>query len=322
MQRTSPTAFWAVVLIGLGVLLLIANLTNAWNLVCPLFLIGVGVLFLLGGLPRVFFSAPDVKTERFSAPIDGATSARVDLGLSVGEARITALADAETLIDANLTYVGNIDFAASGDAEKTVRLRQTWDHFLGWLNPANWFHAPMELKWDIGLSPHVPMTLEVAGGVGKSWLDLYSLQVSDLRVSGGTGRLEMVLPAVSAGYTATVTGGTGSVDVKVPDGASVGMSLSGGTGAIRLSVGEGAAVNARITGGTGRVTVEVPRDAAVHLKAQTGVGSIAVPPHFARLAGGEQFVGQSGVWETPNFSQAERQITIEFSGGVGGLTVQ
>ena len=321
MRRGSQAQFWAVVLIVLGVIFLLVNLIpNAWSLVCPLALIGAG-LFLLLGRNVAAFSASEVKTDRFTALLAGTTSAQVELGLSVGESHIHALSDAGNLIDANLTYIGAIDFTVTGEAEKSVCLRQKWDDFLRWLNPANWFRSPVRLRWDIGLSPHVPMTLAVSGGTGNVQLDLRELNLSDFHLSGGTGRVYAALPGSSAGYTAQIAGGTGNLNVEIPDGASVGLSLSGGTGAVRLNIGADAAVNAHLTGGTGLTTLDLPRDAAVHLSARTGVGSITVPPHFVRLTGGEHVVGQSGVWETPNFSEAARQISIEFTGGVGGLVV-
>lgn len=320
--RSSSTQFWAIVLIGLGVVLLLGSLIpNLWGLLWPLFLVALG-LYLLLGRGRVMFGSPDLKTDRFSAPLAGVTSARVELGLPVGETDIHTLADAENLIDAELTYVGEIDFAVSGEAEKTVRLRQAEGFSWNWLNPANWFSGGPRPRWSIGLSPHVPMSLSVSGGVGASRLDLRALQVTNLDISTGTGAMSLVMPGVSDGYQARLSGGVGEMRAEIPDGATVGLSLSGGVGSVTLQIGAGAAINARITGGAGRVYVDVPPDAAVRLEASTGLGDIAVPGRFARLSGAEGGVGQSGVWETPGFAEAARPIAIHFSGGVGGLAVR
>ncbi len=55
----------------------------------------------------------------------------------------------------------------------------------------------------------------------------------------------------------------------------------------------------------------------------TGVGEINLPESYARVSGdSEKFVGESGVWETNNFNNADQKITIEFEGGVGGLTIR
>lgn len=321
MSRRSSSMFWPILLIGLGVIFLLANLIpNIWSLVCPLALIGAGLFMLFGS---GVIPAGETRTDRFTAPVGGATSAQVDIGLSVGEGHVYALADSDNLIDAEVTYVGAMDFAVSGETEKRVRLRQAAGSFWGWLNPAQWVSgAGRALRWHVGLSPRVPMALTVSGGVGRSQLDLRALRVTDLHIGGGAGEMSAVLPAPEAGYTALINGGTGRLEIEAPDGASVGMRVTGGAGAVALRIGEGAAVNAHVSGGVGQVVIEVPRDAAVRLRAQTGLGGISVPAHFVRLSGGETSVAASGAWETPGFDAAERQIDIEFSGGVGGLTVR
>ncbi|MBE0689872.1 MAG: hypothetical protein IH587_07100, partial [Anaerolineae bacterium] len=65
-----------------------------------------------------------VKEGEFNAPIDGAQSAHVRLDCSVGKCIIRPLTNLDNLIEADLTYVGDINFVVSGEAEKSVTLSQ------------------------------------------------------------------------------------------------------------------------------------------------------------------------------------------------------
>jgi len=62
--------------------------------------------------------------------------------------------------------------------------------------------------------------------------------------------------------------------------------------------------------------------AAVRIKGDSGLGGIHVPSHFMRVKKGDDFISQSGVWETEGFAVAARQIIIHYSGGIGGLKVE
>ena len=73
----------------------------------------------------------------------------------------------------------------------------------------------------------------------------------------------------------------------------------------------------------GEVTIKLPEDAAVRLDASIGVGRVQVPSNFRKISGGDSdFVGEDGVWETAGFDSADRQISIHFNGGVGGLILR
>ena len=65
----------------------------------------------------------------------------------------------------------------------------------------------------------------------------------------------------------------------------------------------------------------MPGNAAVRVEASTGIGSIHMPRHFVQIKGGSEFIGTSGVWETPDYAGAANKINIKYDGGVGKLTV-
>lgn len=264
----------------------------------------------------------DVKTSHFSEPIGGATSARVRLDLAAGETTINTLDPAsDMLLEAEITHIGEITFAASGETEKVVSLSQS-------ANAGEWFRhvfafigTGQRLRWNVGLTPNIPVDLAVNGGVGRSTFDLSALKTQAITINGGAGEVILTLPAVE-GYRAAINGGVGRSDVTVPAGASVELALRMGTGEINLEVGEGAAVTATINGGVGALNLRLPAGAAARIEGKAGIGDIAVPARFARLSGGGEFLSKSGVWQTADYETAERRISIRYEGGIGALNVR
>lgn len=327
--------FWPLVLIGGGVIWLLANLGvlsaasisvlfRLWPLI--LIIIGLDLLFgrrspAIGGLigigaiaaiillmlvgPSLGWAADvEVKSASFSEPKDDAASARVEVNVGVGELNVTPLVDSNNLFEADAKYIGEIEFKHEGGAEKFVSLSQRSDNadfgfgFFGFLfnTEAN------RLMWDVRLSPDVPLELTINTGTGGTALALESLQLSGLKVNAGTGGITLALPRMDESYRVEISAGTGGGTVSIPEGAALRLHASSGTGGF---------------------TFDVPDNAAVRLVGSTGTGSISVPASFMKVSGDEEgVVGDRGTWETAGFESAARQIIIEFEGGTGGLTVR
>ncbi len=247
-------------------------------------------------------STPTLKTDRFSAPLDGTTSAHIHLGLSAGEMTVRAASDPTSLIDAEVTYLGEIDFRVLGDAEKSVVLSQKVEWMLEWFNPANW-SAVSDLRWTVNLSPVVPLRLEINGGAGRCHFDLSGLNLTALTVNGGAGEIDLTLPALDRSYEA---------------------SINGGLGEIKIAIAPGAALNLNVRSGVGSVVINTPDDAAVHVDARLGLGETQAGTRFTRVGGSESDLpfAQHSVWETPGFAGVARSITIRYEGGVGSLNVR
>lgn len=263
----------------------------------------------------------EIKHGHFSEPVGEATSARVRIDFSVGESTVTALNTSDNLIEADLTYVGEIEMKATGEQEKVVHLSQMAGA-AEWLRSAvGWIGSGQRLRWDIALTPNIPLNLDLHGGAGRSTLDLSALQLTGLNLGAGAGEFVLHLPGGK--YNARYSGGVGRSTISVPSGADIDLNVSSGAGEVNLDIGEGAAVNARISGGVGQCNVSVPADAAVRLEARTGIGSINAGARLQRLsASGGEFWDKGGVWETANYETAERKIVIHFEGGVGALNVR
>ena len=258
----------------------------------------------MGERLRQFFSdmageEVEVKSAELSAPREGATSARIEIDFSVGSASVTALAaDSDKLFEAQINYIGEYAFEISGGAERVVSLRQKgrFPRDIGRI-----IGKHKDLHWDIGLAPNLPYQLSMKGGIGETDIDLSNLLVDAIKLETGVGKVVLTLPAQDKSFAASIDGGVGKTDVVIPAG-------SGG----KLNV----------SGGVGEVIVTVAADAAARLVADAGIGKVNLPESFTRVKGEDHFVGVSGVWESADFAEADKQIYIDFNGGVGSFSLE
>jgi hypothetical protein len=246
------------------------------------------------------FDETSLKTFDFNAPLDNATTANVELEMSVGESRVYALEpDNPMLIAAHLKYLGALAFGVHGDVQRQAYLRQATQLTVGWVNPIHWATRP---GWDVGLSSGVPLDLRVQAGVGDAELNLVGLQLQSLRVDGNIGAVAITLPSVGHSYPATIRGAAGAVALNVPDGAAGTVNVRGGVGGLAVTIGANAAVRVNVSGGLGRVVME---------------------PGFNRLEAAVPVLPNTGVWETASYASATRRVEIDVADGlVGNISVR
>ena len=243
----------------------------------------------------------DIELEKaeLDVPLDGATSAEVKVNFSVGRANVIALAhDSDNAFEAEITYVGEYEFDVSGTEEKKISLRQKGSFPRGF---GRIFGNAEELIWNIALSQQIPYALTLSGGVGETDIDLTNLTVTKLRMETGVGKVTLTMPIQDAPIEASINGGVGKTDVIVPAGVSGKLKIEGGVGA---------------------VDVIVAPHAAIRVKANAGLGGINLPKAFKQTKGTGNFIGMSGVWETPNYTDSDQQIDITYAGGVGSFRLK
>lgn len=260
-----------------------------------------------------------VKTDHFEAPLGTAASARVRLDLTVGRSTVTPLADSANLIEADLTYVGEIDFNVGGETEKVVSLSQTRATADWFRNIFGWIGSGQELHWDIGLTPQIPIDLEIHNGVGQCQFDLSTLQLSALHINGGAGEIRATLPAGQ--YPVRIDSGVGQTNLTIPSGAVIELNMGAGTGEINLDIGADTDVTARIRGGVGAVNVRLAETTAARVEYSPGLGGAHVNSRLYRVKGGDGW-NQGGIWQTSDYDTADHKVYIRFDGGVGGLNVR
>ena len=322
--------FWPILLIGVGMLWLLANLEiiprDGWLVLLrfwPVLLIGIGLDIMIGRQSALIGGAigvgvvalalvlvvagpklgltpeADVTTDVLAEPLGSTETARIELDLSVGSTDIAALEDSTNLLEAEITHLGELDYSVGGEANKTIRLSER-EHTFGfdWID----IFDDVDLRWEVYLAPGVPLDININGGVGEARLDFRQLDITKLDIDSGVGDMTVFLPATGSSY---------EIDVDV------------GVGRVELRLEEGIDAVLKIDGGVGDMVVVVPKGVGVRFEGDIGVGNLNVPSSFDRLRyDDDNFLGESGTWESANYDDAAHRVTIDFDGGVGDFSIR
>jgi len=247
----------------------------------------------------------EVQEAHFEAELDGAQSAKIQVDLGLSLLNIAALdADSTQLATVDMTYVGDVQFDVNGEAEKTVSLTQKHPKrdVVGSLKRAVKSMSMREdIKAELRLSPAVPLSLDIDAGVAPSTVDLTGLTVTSIDLDCGVGTMNLTLPHSDTDYRASIDSGVGSTDIAVPDGTPLHLDINAGVGSLNLYL---------------------PDNVAARLTINGGLGGVSIPDYFDKVQSGDEFLTKSGVWETAGFAVAEKQVFVDFAGGVGNFKVR
>ena len=247
----------------------------------------------------------EIYESHFTASKDAATSARVKVNFAAGKNFLSALdVGSEHLVEANLTHVGEIEFSEEGEDTKTVTIKQKGKMKdiatpikQGFRLAAN----SNAIEWNVQLSPDVPLSLDVNGGVGPTKVDMTGLTVRNMKFDAGVGQFILILPEQDEEIDLDMNTGVGETKVYLPENINA---------------------NVEIKAGVGSVDVTIPPNAAVQIRANSGLGSIDVPKSLRRMSKKGDFIETGGLWQSEGFDLAERRIVIRYKGGVGSFRVR
>lgn len=270
-------------------------------------LIGVGtvalviVLMLIG--PALGWGY-NIETTLLSdtEPVGNTERMQVILDAKTGQINVAAITDSNRMIDFDLKALGAVDYHIDGETQKVIRLSQNDYQINGLAAFIASLFGNADYRWNVRLTPRLPVELRVSNSTGSAQLDLRGLNLNKLSLSMATGSIDLMLPAAEQPYEANISSATGGGSIFIEEGAQLFLKVSVATGGY---------------------TIDVPDGAAVRVRGSVAVGRIEVPAQFRRISGDtEKFTGEEGVWETENFSSATKQIFIDFDGATGGLTVK
>jgi len=224
---------WPVLLIAAGLELIIGR-RSVWGSLLALVLtlaVLAGALWLFGagiGTGRV------VAAEEIRQALNGATQAEVIIAPAVGTLHVDALRESASLVE-GVIHLGRgervtRDFAIE-DEKASLALRSegtTFSPFVGWWGD--------ERGWDLGLTPGVPLQLEISLGAGQSDVDLTGLMVSNLDVSMGVGQTRVILPDEGR-FQAKIDCAIGQTIVVIPAGLEARIRVDTGLAASQLPAG-------------------------------------------------------------------------------------
>lgn len=338
--------FGPVLLIGIGALLLLSNfelitvnlllILRMW----PLILVGLGLNLMFGrdnpalgsilsigmviiALVIVFFAQDfgirptggDLTTESFSEPLDDTKTAEIEIDIDRGSLDIAALKEDAILFEAEVTHNQKLTYKTSGTANKSIHLD------LDQIDPFSfdWFDTP-QIATIIKLSPEIPLSLNIDHGSGSATLDLAGLTLTDLNADTGSGRLIVTLPTGS--YETDLSAGSGTLDITTLPNIALDLKANIGSGRMIITIGKETSGVIEVDAGSGIITIHIPEEIGVYIQGGTTSGSVTVPNGYTHSGDNAYGPSASGTWESPNYGDAEYQITINFGISSGNLTIR
>jgi hypothetical protein len=329
-RRHGPSLFFPIALITAGVIWLLVN--NGTIPVEHIYRLAPywPALLILGGLSLVFrqiwwplsalmwaaaavlvvwmlvaspnlLPAPkgvEFKEERVTEALGSTKSATVGLDLSTMSTTIHKLSGSSDLIDATISHAGKLNFTASGNEQKTVKLGVSSEDPTWWFN---WLAsgAQESKPWDIGLTTQVPLRLRVDASTGSTKMDLDGVQLESLTVNGSTGSLVIDLPADAPRFPFTYDASTGSAVINVPGGTAFDMNVEASTGSITIDVPDGAGVQVDVRDG--------------------GPGGLNMPG-IEKVSGRQN--EDEGIYENAAYATSPYPIKIVLDLSTGGVTIK
>jgi hypothetical protein len=241
--------------------------------------------------------AKNVLTYNLSEPLNGATTAKVDINTGTGNLTIDRLAGGEqVLASGTLQYFENQGVptrtlnTSNGQATLTLRGGDTG---------RRWFRFPWAAcngayEWQIHLNPTVSSDITAHSGGGNLKLDLAGMAVTRVSADTGGGNMDVVLPDNAANLSVTAKTGAGNVAVEIGSGIT-GSNI----------------VNAN--SGAGNVVVHVPSGIAAKIHATSGLGKVIVDSRFSKT--------DKNTYQSPDFDSAADKVEITVNSGAGNVSV-
>jgi hypothetical protein len=343
--------FWPILLIGVGAFWLLGNLGLLPDInfrfflrLWPIALIAVGLDILFGkrspalgaliGLGVVglvialALFAPDLGIElsaelkrlELSEPLGGANEARVVLDLERYPTTVGSDVGANSLFEATLDTFTDVNFSVRGESLKTVTVDPVTDAGFDF----NWLdEIGSNARWEISLSPELPIDLSIDVGSGSANLNLGGLDLSALVIDGGSGSTDVTLPASSTAYDVNIDGGSGRFDVIVREGTKLAASVNVGSGSWDLIIESDVEGKFNIDGGSGSVRIDVDGDVGVRIVVRDdGSGSVNISGDYDLVDDLNDDRRDTGIWESGNYDSATHRVEIRFDPGSGSFTVR
>ncbi|NLG66807.1 MAG: DUF4097 domain-containing protein [Actinobacteria bacterium] len=301
--------FWPLLLVWIGLDILLGHRSALWGAGIGIVAVGVAVLLAVGGPSWGWESggiSRELYVERFSEPKGQATSAEIFLDLSNAPTTLKQTEEPGTLIDATIAHRGQVHFTVSGDVRRRVEMAYTGSGG-GW--SGNWGWEGGDERWDISLGGGIPIDLELDLSSGWTRGDLTGLDLQSLTVRASSGSVELQLPSGSdRPYPVKWEASSGAARVDVADEADLEMEIRMRSGSYTLHMGRNVDAVVTVNGSSGRFTLDVPDGAALQVDVRdSSSGSVKMPGDMVEVRRGHD---DEGLWQTPGFDQAHHKVRV------------
>ncbi len=236
-------------------------------------------------------------THNLSEPLNGATTAEVDINTETGNLTIGGLGCGEqVLASGTLEYFEN-----QGIPTWSVSLDKSYATFTlrGGSAGRPWFRLPWATcngatEWQIHLNPTVSSDITAHSGGGNVKLNLAGMTLTHLSADTGGGNMDLALPDRAANLSVSAKTGAGNVTVDVGCGITGSNTVDANSGA-------------------GNVVVRVPSGVAARIHATSGMGKVIVDSRFGKI--------DKNTYQSSDYDNAANKVEMTLKSGAGNVSV-
>lgn len=197
-------------------------------------LVALGVLVALVAAALYLIAPPRGEARTLTCTAGEATQGRVVLEMGVGRLQVGASERPRADFAGGLFQDPGVDLRCDNDADPvSLEVHQRPEN-------AAWWSRKGDSFWNLVLNRAIPLqSLGVKIGVGDGVLDLRPLNLQDLRLETGVGRMWVTLPGPegAAMTTVWVRSGVGSIEVTIPPGVAAEIHVGSGVGHFTVDQG-------------------------------------------------------------------------------------
>jgi len=222
MWNRSPSIFWGIVLVVLGVLFLLSNLdiNLNWNIIWPVVLIALGVWLLVA---RVGPGGASADVDSAEAR-DGLTKAKLEVAVGSGRIKVRSADIGDQLFRTHIEHAGTAPEVNLDRATGTVRISQRLD----------WFAGARRLRIDTQVSDAIPWEVRCSTGAIRGDFNLSTTSITAFECRTGASQVTLDVGAPKGIVPLRIEGGALTVNIARPAGAALKVEASGG--AVNLHV--------------------------------------------------------------------------------------
>lgn len=169
---------------------------------------------------------------------------------------------------------------------------------------------------DLELARGVPMDLEINFGAVQADLDLGGLALVDLDLSTGASESTVVVSEPNTHSMSTANFSVGAAEFEVMGLGNLNaerIEVDAGVGSIRLGLDGDWQQDARLSidMGLGSLEIQVPEGLGIRLRKDS----------FLTSLDSEGLIKRGDVYESPDFDEADRRVTIDLDAAFGSVAV-
>jgi hypothetical protein len=260
-------------------------------------------ILLLGALTACGVSAGGggISAKDLSQPLNGATTANVDVDSGPGNLTVDGLSSASgTLASGTLQYLDKQGpptcnpVWSNGRATLTLRAAAAGRGGSGFRWP--WQAcAGQAYNWHLHLNPTVSYDITAHSSGGNLRLDLAGMSIVRLSASTTGGNVDVALPENAANLEATIKSTGGNVTLDVGNGIAGSNVLTASSRA-------------------GNVAIRLPGGVAARIHATSGLGKVVVDSGFSKTG--------KDTYQSPGYDGATDRIEITAESGAGNVIIR